>query len=187
MQKKSFTGFRVRQAVKALQAGGVIAYPTEAVYGLGCDPDDEIALLELLQIKQRPFDKGLILISADFNQLQDYILPLPAAMLQQVMSSWPGPNTWLVPARPDINPLLSGGRDTLAVRVTDHPLAASLCRAFGKPLVSTSANLTGREPVKTGYQVRWQLPKLDYILAGPCGGQLRPSTIRDAKTGAVLR
>jgi L-threonylcarbamoyladenylate synthase len=187
MRENNFSQFKLRQALLTLEAGGIIAYPTEAIYGIGCDPEDDDAILEVLWLKQRSPEKGLILIAADFNQLQDYIAPLPAEVLSKMLQSWPGPNTWLVPVKPDVSPLLTGGRDTLAVRVTDHPIAAELCRQFGGPLVSTSANLTGLRPAKSAYQVRWQLPELDYVMTGACGGRSQPSTIRDALSGEVVR
>lgn len=187
MRENNFSQFKLRQALLTLEAGGIIAYPTEAIYGIGCDPEDDDALLELLWLKQRPPEKGLILIAADFNQLQDYIEPVSADVLSKVMTSWPGPNTWLMPVKPDVSPLLTGGRTTLAVRVTDHPIAAELCRQFGGPLVSTSANLTGLKPAKSAYQVRWQLPEVDYVMTGACGGRSQPSTIRDAMTGEQVR
>lgn len=187
MSETGFSQFKLRQALLTLEAGGIVAYPTEAIYGIGCDPEDDDALLEILWLKQRPPEKGLILIAADFNQLQDYIEPLPAEVLSKVLKSWPGANTWLVPVKQDVSPLLTGGRQTLAVRVTDHPIAAELCRQFGGPLVSTSANLTGLKPAKNAFQVRWQLPEVDYVMTGPCGGLKQPSTIRDAMTNEVLR
>lgn len=179
--------WRLRRAVQTLEAGGVIAYPTEAVYGVGCDPWNEDALLDLLEIKQRPWEKGLILIASDFNQLQDFIQPLPADLLQQLQQTWPGPVTWLVPVREEVSELLTGVHDTIAVRVTAHPLTRQLCEAFGGAIVSTSANLTGLRPAKNVHQVRWQLPLIDYVLPGTLGGARQPSQIRDARTGAILR
>lgn len=187
MPETGYSQFKLRQALLALETGGIIAYPTEAIYGIGCDPEDDDALLEILWLKQRPPEKGLILIAADFNQLQDYIEPLPADVLSKLLRSWPGANTWLVPVKRDVSPLLTGGRQTLAVRVTDHPIAGELCRQFGRPLVSTSANLTGLKPAKNAFQVRWQLPEVDYVMNGACGGLKQPSTIRDAMTNEVLR
>lgn len=187
MHETSFSQFKLRQALLTLEAGGIIAYPTEAIYGIGCDPENDDALLEILWQKKRSPEKGLILIAADFNQLQDYIAPLPANVLKKILQSWPGPNTWLLPVKPDVSPLLTGGRQTLAVRVTDHPIAAELCRQFGSPLVSTSANITGLKPAKNAYQVRWQLPDVDFVMTGACGGATQPSTIRDAMTDMVLR
>ena len=182
-----FSDWQLRQACKALDDDGVIAYPTEAVFGVGCDPWSETAIIQLLAMKRRPFDKGLILIAADFNQLQDFIEPLSADILAKITQSWPGPNTWLLPVQNHVSPFLTGGRDTLAVRVTAHPLAAELCRRFGGPLVSSSANLTGLRPAKNVHQVHWQLPELDYVLPGALGGAAKPSTIRHALTGEILR
>lgn len=179
--------WRLRRAVQTLEAGGVIAYPTEAVFGVGCDPWDDNALIDLLTLKQRPWHKGLILIASDFNQLQDFIQPLPAEMLKQVQQSWPGPVTWLLPVRQEVSPLLTGEHSTIAVRVTAHPLAQKLCRAFDGAIVSTSANIAGLRPAKNVHQVRWQLPGIDYVLPGALGGASRPSEIRDAETGAKLR
>ncbi len=178
---------RLRRAVHTLESGGIIAYPTEAVFGVGCDPWDDDALIELLDLKQRPWEKGLILIASDFNQLQEFIQPVEAETLQQLQQSWPGPVTWLLPAREEVSPLLTGEHDTIAVRVTAHPLTRRLCEAFGGAIVSTSANITGLRPAKNVHQVRWQLPELDYVLPGALGGATQPSQIRDARTGAILR
>lgn len=177
-------------AVAALQHDGVIAYATEAVFGLGCDPDSEAAVQRLLAIKQRPVEKGLILIAADLAQLQDYIDldQLTSEQLAKVEASWPGPFTWIMPARPDTPAWLTGQFDTLAVRVTAHPQVQALCRAFGKPLVSTSANLTGEEPARRLADIGELLAsQLAYILPGEVGGQANPSEIKDARTGAVIR
>lgn len=179
--------WRLRNAVLTLEAGGVIAYPTEAVYGVGCDPWNDEALMDLLELKQRPWEKGLILIASDFNQLQDFIQPVSPELLKQLQQSWPGPVTWLLPVRPEVSELLTGEHDTIAVRVTAHPLVRQLCEAFGGAIVSTSANLAGLRPAKNVHQVRWQLPEIDYVLPGALGGASQPSQIRDAKTGAILR
>ena len=92
----------IRQAVATINDGGVIAYPTEAVYGLGCDPWNELAVNKILSIKHRPWQKGLILVAADFNQLQDFIQPVSSAILAQLETTWPGPTTWLLPVSPDV-------------------------------------------------------------------------------------
>ena len=178
------------QAVAALQGEGVIAYATEAVFGLGCDPDSEAAVQRLLAIKQRPVEKGLILIAADLAQLQDYIdlSQLSDEQLARVQASWPGPFTWIMPARATTPSWLTGQSETLAVRVTGHPQVQGLCRAFGKPLVSTSANLTGEEPARRVADIGDLLAsQLAYILPGEVGGQANPSEIKDARTGAIIR
>ncbi len=179
--------WRIKQAVASLNQGGVIAYPTEAVYGLGCDPWDQDSVMRLLEIKQRPWQKGLILIAADFNQLQEFIKPVSAEILQQLNATWPGPTTWLLPARFDVPKFITGEHDTIAVRVTAHKQTAALCRAFGGAIVSTSANRATRRPAKTAYQVKWQLPEVDFVMPGKCSGSNQPSQIRDALTGARLR
>jgi len=179
--------FRLRQAARALRRGAVLAYPTEAVYGLGCDPLDPRAVQRLLAIKGRSRHKGLILIAADFAQLQPFLAPLDAAQRQCLLADWPGPVTWVVPAAPGLPDWLSGGRDTLAVRVTAHAGAAALCRAAGMPLVSSSANASGRPPARTALQVRLRCPGVDHVLCGPTGGLARPTEIRDLASGHRLR
>ena len=179
---------QIKEAVQILQQGGVIAYPTEAVFGLGCDPDNHEAVEKLLAIKQRSRDKGLILIAADFQQLRPYLGEIDKSLKVKILATWPGPVTWLWPANPAVSSLLRGKHDTIAVRVTAHSLAAALCREFGGPLVSTSANLSGKPPTHTADEVRNQLgDQLDYVLEGKVGGRARPSEIRDALSGEVLR
>lgn len=181
--------WHLRQAARQVRAGGVIAYPTEAVFGLGCDPLCGAAVERLLELKGRQAAKGLILIAADLVQLQPFIGDLPPVREAEIRASWPGPVTWIIPARPGIPDWLSGGRTTLAVRVTAHPGAAALCRACGSALVSTSANLSGQSPARTRPQVFRRLGRntLDYVVPGLVGGDRKPSSIRDAISGAVLR
>ena len=184
------TPFGLRRAAGILDEGGVLAYPTEAVFGLGCDPLDPIAVHRLLALKRRPASKGLILIAADLSQLVPFVDldALSPERLAEVQGSWPGPHTWLMPTRAGIPNWLTGVHARIAVRVTAHPLAAALCAAWGGALVSTSANRAGQHPARTALQVRQRLPKgLDLILHGPCGGAARPTSIRDAVTGASIR
>ncbi|ABA59272.1 L-threonylcarbamoyladenylate synthase [Nitrosococcus oceani] len=180
--------WRVRLAARIIRGGGVIAYPTEGVFGLGCDPGRKAAIERILQLKGRSISKGFILIAADFVQLQSYLLPLTASTRSRLEVTWPGPVTWLLPARGDVPPWLRGRYDTLAVRVTAHPLAACLCRTLGHALVSTSANRAGRPPAQTTLQVRRSFgSSLDYILPGITGKRAGPSEIRDGRTGQRLR
>jgi L-threonylcarbamoyladenylate synthase len=183
----------LRSAARAIVAGAVIAYPTEAVYGLGCDPRNAPAVRRILTIKGRDESKGLILIAADFSALEPFVESLGADAMAVIQATWPGPNTWLLPARPETPRWLTGAHDTLAVRITAHPVAAALCRSWRRiggsgALVSTSANLSSRPPVRTALGVRLQLgdaPNL--LISGPCGGADRPSAIRDGRSGRVLR
>jgi len=179
---------QINEAVRILQQGGVIAYPTEAVYGLGCDPNNHQAVERLLAIKQRSQDKGLILIAAEFQQLAPYLAEINMALKAKILATWPGPVTWLWPANPAVSNLLRGKHDTIAVRVTAHPVAAELCRVFGGALISTSANLSGKSPARTAEEVQAQFKhQLDYVLKGKVGGRAKPSEIRDALSGEVLR
>jgi len=179
---------KLRLAARCIAAGGVVAYPTEAVYGIGCDPWNGDAVRRVLQIKQRSESKGLILIAADFAQLVPFVDTVEAARMSIIEATWPGPNTWLLPARVQTPRWLTGKHATLAVRVTAHPLAAALCRAAGSALVSTSANLATRPPARNALQVPLRLgPAADYLLVGACGGRAKCSSIRDGRSGAVLR
>ena len=176
---------KIRHAAQVIRAGGVIAYPTEAVYGLGCNPHDRDAVQKILSLKRRPERAGLILIAADSGQLDGWVAP--DTNLDRAMK--PGAVvTWVVNAGPETPEWISGGRDTVAVRITRHPIAAALCLETNMPIVSTSANRSGRPPASSALQVRCGFgPGIDYVLAGPTGKRLQPSEIRDARTGAILR
>ncbi|MEZ5447844.1 MAG: L-threonylcarbamoyladenylate synthase [Thiolinea sp.] len=178
----------VDEAVATLRQGGLLAYPTEAVFGLGCDPGQLMAVQRLLGVKQRPAAKGLILLAAHLNQLSDYIPPLDEAMAARVLPTWPGPVTWLLPVHERVSPLLRGHHNTIAVRISDHPVCQQLCQKFGGPIVSTSANLAGEEPAITAQQVQEQLGmQIDLILDRPVGGRRRPSEIRNAVSNQIIR
>ncbi|PWD67649.1 L-threonylcarbamoyladenylate synthase type 1 TsaC [Pectobacterium versatile] len=167
----------------------VIAYPTEAVFGLGCDPDSEVAVNRLLALKQRPRQKGLILIAADFSQLAPYIDDSALSDEQKAVmfSTWPGPVTWVLPAKRTTPQWLTGQFSSLAVRVSDHPLVKELCQRYGKPLVSTSANLSGQPPCRTAHEVSQQFGDDFPVLVGDVGGRMNPSEIRDVLTGELIR
>ncbi|MCG7390456.1 MULTISPECIES: L-threonylcarbamoyladenylate synthase type 1 TsaC [Pantoea] len=188
MQKHSFSG-SLEDCVEQLRQQAVIAYPTEAVFGLGCDPDSESAVMALLALKQRPVEKGLILIAADYTQLERYISDreLTVEQRERMFAHWPGPVTFVVPATPQTPRWLTGRFDSLAIRVSDHPDVQALCRAFGKPLVSTSANLSGEEPCRTVEAVRAQFGEAFPVLVGNTGGRQNPSEIRDVLTGNLIR
>jgi L-threonylcarbamoyladenylate synthase len=175
-------------ATHILQRGGIVAYPTESVFGLGCNPLNEAAVMRLLALKRRDSSKGLILIAHSFDQLREYTRPIPPDRLTEVQSHWPGPSTWLLPAAPWVPAWLTGRHSTLAMRVTAHPLASALCLQAGMPLVSTSANLSGRPPARSPLQVRLRCGnKFDLLLHGSTSGLAQPTPIRDALTGARLR
>jgi len=179
---------RLRAASRALRSGGVIAYPTEAVWGLGCDPQSERACMRLLALKDRPWDKGLILIASTLAQIEPYIDIPSNNALKRATATWPGPATWIFPAS-DYTPMwISGDHDGVAVRVSSHPGVIALCEAFGGALVSTSANPSGRPPAMNPSQVRLYFgDSIDTLLPGALGGLATPTTIREAATGHILR
>lgn len=176
--------------VAALHRGGVIAYPTEGVWGLGCDPRDEAAVLRLLALKQRDVAKGLILIASSEAQLAPFIdtASLGGSQLAEVRASWPGPNTWIMPASKDAPSWITGAHDGIAVRVTAHPLVRALCDGFGGALVSTSANIASEPSPRTRAELDPRIVAgVDAVTDGETLGRAQPSTIRDALSGAVLR
>ncbi len=180
----------IPEAVAALRRGSVISYPTEAVWGLGCDPLNAAAVQHLLRIKQRDESKGLILIAANLAQIAPLIDTdaLPSVRLQGVLATWPGPHTWLLPCTPVVPAWLRGTHTTLALRVSAHPSVAALCNAFGGPIVSTSANLAGHEPARMIDDLDPALlAQIDGVLEGITGDLIAPTPIRDAASGTILR
>ena len=180
----------IASSVALLIRGGVLAYPTEAVWGLGCIPFDGEAVHRLLAIKRRPVEKGLILVAADVAQFDSVVdwSTLDPARLAPVEASWPGPATWVLPASAATPAWIRGAHAGVAVRVSAHPVVAALCRRLGGPLVSTSANLAGAPPAFERTALSPALQALvDGVCAGETGGMAAPTPIRDAGTGAVVR
>ncbi|AJY52165.1 L-threonylcarbamoyladenylate synthase [Halomonas sp. KO116] len=175
-------------AINALREGGVIACPTEAVWGLSCDPENDEALAHLMRMKERDPAKGVILVAASIEQFQPWLSQLPLAMHAPLAASWPGPNTWLVPDNGRSHGLVRGAHERVALRVTDHPLMKALCEAFGGPLVSTSANRSGEPPAMSAAEITSIFSdEVAYVVKGELGGNAKPSTIRDLATGKVMR
>ncbi len=182
------TPWQLRQAVAALRGGGITAYPTETVYGLGCDPLNPDAIEELLTLKQRPVEKGLILIGAQLEHLRPYIDVDDAELLQKLQTKTPQPTTWIVPARKHTPSWLTGRHDSIAVRLTSHPIASKLCNHFAGAIVSTSANPAGLPPARSALTVkRYFQNKLDYLLHAPIHTDNKPSEIRDLLSDKVFR
>jgi L-threonylcarbamoyladenylate synthase len=182
------SALHLQRALAALAAGGVIACPAEAVWGLSCDPFDADAVARLLALKRRPVGKGLILVAADSAQLAFLLHDLPAELRDKMTASWPGPNTWLVPHRGRVPPWIHGEHDSVAVRVSGHRGLRQLCAAWGGPLVSSSANIAGHQAPRARFQVlRYFGDGLDAVLPGVVCRAGRPSTIRDVFTDRVIR
>lgn len=177
---------KLHQAADVLRRGGIVAYPTEAVFGLGCDPANQHAVHRILTLKQRHQGAGLILVASTQAQLEQWIAPTPAE--SERMRGSDDIVTWVVTADSQTPPWITGGRNTIAVRLTQHRIAAALCNAAGMAIVSTSANRHGHPPARTALAVRCQFGRqIDFIMPGATGRQLNPTEIRSAQTGAVLR
>ncbi|MBI1285377.1 MAG: Sua5/YciO/YrdC/YwlC family protein [Thiobacillus sp.] len=170
-----------------LKRGGLVAYPTESCYGLGCDPRNVRALKRLIRLKGRSAAKGMLLIADHFNRLQAFVGPLSADDRARMRRGWPGPVSWVVPASAACPPLLTGGRATIAIRVTAHSVAARLCRSLGMALVSTSANKSGKKPARTAAECRRIFGAQVRVITGRIGQRRRPSTLIDLATGTLLR
>jgi L-threonylcarbamoyladenylate synthase len=180
--------FKLKKAVSVLHQGGVLAYPTEAVYGLGCDPLNKEALVKILKLKQRQINKGFILVASHFSQLSPYLGSLDKIEMSPILASWPGHLTWILPANPKLSKYLTGRRKTIAVRVSDHPAIISLCNLYNGAIVSTSANLTNQPPIKNKYILLKQFNnKVDGIYFEKIGNNSQPSQIKDGLTGRIFR
>ena len=186
----------VDEAARVVADGGVVAYPTEAVFGLGCDPSNTAAVARLLKAKQRDRNKGLILVASRQAQLNAYMASVTAEQQQRLDKAWPGPVTFIVPTAEGASTILTGARKTIAVRVSQHPIVVALCDACGSALVSTSANLSGRTPFRT--ETEWLTASrtgtdrqlfehIDMLLLGKVGTRDKPSDIIDLQTGQHLR
>lgn len=178
----------VDEAVECLKRAEVIAYPTEAVYGLGCDPQSETAVRDILRLKNRPEEAGLILIADQFDRFRSFAGAVDDALLDRALATWPGPVTWLFPRAPEVPDWLAGSHPTIALRVTAHPVCRALCSAFGSAVVSTSANPRSDAPARSAAKVAEYFgDTLGGIVDGELGSDPRPSEIRDLVSGRVIR
>ncbi|MDQ3738539.1 MAG: L-threonylcarbamoyladenylate synthase [Actinomycetota bacterium] len=163
-------------ACRSLRRGGLVGLPTETVYGLAADATDAGAIARVFEVKGRPADHPLILHIADAGWLAHWVLEIPQAAARLADAYWPGPMTLLLTRNDRVLDAVTGGRDTVAVRVPAHPLAAEVLRRFAGPLVAPSANRFGHVSPTTAAHVLDDLggrldPDRDVVLAGG------PSTI----------
>jgi len=186
----------IRIAVDIMQQGGIIAYPTEAVWGLGCDPYNVEALERIIALKQRDPTKGLILVASSIDQFTPMLTGISEVQRQKLEGSWPGAITWLVPNNGHVPTLISGSFSSIALRVSQHPIVQALCKAYGGPIVSTSANPQGKPAAVTASQVLdyFQLHRsndnhnaINAMTEGSVGNHKQPSTIKDLLTDKVYR
>lgn len=179
--------YRIKKTAAIIRQGGVVAYPTEAVFGLGCDPFNLSAVLRLLHLKKRPIQKGLILIAHDWKILIPVLQPISPSIFDRIQNTLT-PCTWVLPVRSEIPPWITGQRSSIAVRVTQHPIAQALCRNVGYPIISTSANRANQAPLKIRQAVKLRFrTELDDILGGAVGDLLAPTPIIDPILNIVIR
>ena len=183
----SRAGASYRRIAAHLKRGGLIAYPTEFCYGLGCDPDNRTAVKRLLRLKRRPQQKGLILIAAEFRQVARYLTALSPADQQKLKTAGAQAITYLMPARHSAPRWLRGAHDTLAIRLTAHRQAARLCRGVSSALVSTSANRAGQPPARSYAQCLDWFGSRVWVLPGRVGKRKQPSTIMTWANGRIIR
>lgn len=176
--------------IEALQQGELIVYPTEAVWGIGCDPENEAAVMKLLAAKNRPVEKGLILVAQNLSQCHDYFDfdKVPIEKRPEIFSSWPGPITWLLPAKASAPRWITGGSDMIAIRISAHPTIQRICKTFNRPIVSTSANRT-TEPVcnNIGEAMKVFGSDVSIYVNESLGGSDKPSIIKHSLTGEIFR
>ncbi|HWG67219.1 MAG TPA: L-threonylcarbamoyladenylate synthase [Rhodanobacteraceae bacterium] len=178
----------VDAAAALLREGGVLAYPTEGVYGLGCDPDNRVAFERIFAMKRRPPEQGVLMIAASLEQVRPWIGDAPEAAMARANALWPGAHTFIFPRSSRVPEWIAGGHAGIALRVTAHAPAAALCRAFGGPIVSTSANRHGEPPARSAADIGAIFgDEPDGVLDAPLGGLDKPTPISDAVSGAIIR
>jgi L-threonylcarbamoyladenylate synthase len=168
----------LQQAIASLKAGGVIAYPTEGVWGLGCLWTDEAAINEILRLKQRPLEKGMIVLCSQLSDIEPFLLPLVEKDIVQIKQDYPHPVTWILPCKLSVPESVRGKHSSIAVRFSRHPQVHALCSQVG-PIISTSANPSGIAAAMSDLDVcEYFQNQLSYILPGELGGYSKPSEIR---------
>ena len=184
----TYTLLDTAAAVEKLRAGHVIAYPTEAVFGLGCDPSNESAVREMLALKDRHESAGLVLIASDYSQIEPWVSDVDASYKNKALQTWPGAVTWLFPRAANVPDFVAGRHDTVAVRITAHESSRELCQSFGSALISTSANPSAARPALSADEVHEYFGhRIKGVLAGSLGESEKPSEIRDLVSGHVIR
>lgn len=184
----------IPQAVAIIDGGGVIAYPTEYCFGLGCDPRNQQAVERIFAIKQRSEEQGLILIAAEQSQVDEFADLTASPIQDEILESWPGPVTWVLAAQNNVPTWIRGRHTSIAMRITAHSLCARICLEFGHAIVSTSANRHAQTALLTAQDVEREMGKeVDLVVhaeigsAGSLDNSKKASTIRDGITGKLLR
>jgi len=181
--------WRLRQIALQIRRGGIIAYPTDTIWGFGCHPKSRSAVYRIQQLKQRSRSKGLILLSSSLELCEPYLDPsVLATKYDQLSSPQTRAVTWIVKASTDCPNWLTGQSESIAIRITDKPHIKILCQSIQAPLVSTSANISGRNNARSSLIVHKLFHQsVDNIIEGYDTGSQQASVIRDLHTGNILR
>ncbi len=182
-----YTPWRLRRFARTFAEGGLFVYPTETVFGLGCNPADRVAVARLLALKGRDVSKGLILIASDRSQLAPWVV-LTDRVRECLSRPSERPTTWLVPATAETPRWIRGEHAAVAVRLSRFPEVVSLCETVGSALISTSANLSGWPTPRQPYTLRRQFQgRVEMVLPGLPGSRGLPSQILACDDGRVVR
>ncbi len=179
---------QLNKAVVTVKSGGIIAYPTESVYGLGCNPFDEQAVKNVLLLKKRNVNIGLILIASHVRQILPLIKPIDPNDLARALKTWPGHHTWVFPKSKLVPRWISGQYDSIAIRVSNHPVVIQLCQKLNSPLVSTSANISKQGELNSIKNIKTVFgDKIGFYVNAPTGKEVNPSIIHDAHSNTIIR
>ena len=165
----------------------IFAYPTEGVWGIGCNPFSEKAVKKLINLKKRPKNKGIIVLAGSLQQLLPFTQHLSEKLKKRMNSKWPGPHTWLVPSSPDIPKWLIGPTGLVALRLSDHKTVIELTESFNMPICSSSANISGQEPAKNLDEIRTFFGNKVLIIEGELGGLKKPTPVQNLESKEWLR
>ncbi|HEY93582.1 MAG TPA: threonylcarbamoyl-AMP synthase [Dehalococcoidia bacterium] len=176
---------KINKGITILTNGGIIAYPTDTVYGLGACSDNPEAIKRIYQVKRRPLDMPLPLLLADMIWIERLTITISDIARKLIDRFLPGALTLVMKKADSIPDIISGGKDTIALRIPDHPVTIALIYGVGRPLIGTSANLSGKPSALTADEINSQLSdEIDYIIdTGRCQGGIE-STIVDV-TGEI--
>jgi len=169
-----------------IRQGGIIAYPTESCFGLGCDPRNRKAINKIIKLKKRSLNKNFILIGSSIKQFNYFLNPLDNSTSTNLFSKWPGPHTWLMTAN-NRCPNWLKSNSKIALRISSFSSCQLLTKSLDMAITSSSLNLTGKIPLKNYRDVCRFLPKQVKLIKGRVGKSKRPSVIQDFKTKKIIR
>jgi len=176
----------ITEFIESVKKGAIFAYPTEAVFGLGCDINNKYAIQKILNIKKRDISKGLIVISDNLEKVRNLVDDNYFKIFVDE-NSGSTPTTWLCPASDLVLPEITGDSKKIAIRITKHDISKSICKLLDMPIISTSANIAGEKPVTKQDGLKSFFDDIDYTVDGEVGNNKKPSRIIDLISKEVIR